>query len=204
VPSAPDTTFGTSAAQITRPVSRRGPGLLIGGLVLLAGGATAAYFLTTPDAVKQPRDSAGSASTSPAVQAPIVPRPYRVLVTASPKTARLAIDGRERGTGRIDEEIASDGVEHTLTVTADGFTTARLRFRDEPPPEQVTLEPIAAAPAAAAAEPKHPVADAPRTRPTGRGHERSRERGAGAARPATPAGAAATPVRGANNAAIIE
>jgi serine/threonine-protein kinase len=218
VPSPPDTDYG--AAQITHPVTRRGPGLLIGGLVLLAGGAVAAYFLTAPDNRKLPRDSAGAASTSASTpaQAPILPRPYRVQVTASPKTARLVLDGREIGTGRIDEEIATDGTLHTLTVTADGYVPARFRFRDEPPPEQVTLEPVPAAPAAAA-----PAADASRTRTTTRSHERSRSRGggsgsgtarastststpqtAGSSAAAPPSSGSGAPARGANNAAIIE
>ena len=172
--------------QRPRPADRRPRGA--------GGGAAAAYFLTSPATTVAPHQRARS---SPSTGQPPSSRRRRrssharIGCTSRPARRRRGwpIDGREVGTGQIDEEIASDGVAHTLTVTADGFAAARFRFRDEPPPEQVTLDPIAAAPPAAAAAAKRPVADTPRARPIGRAHERSRDRGTAAARPAAPSGA---------------
>ena len=148
-PSAPpaNTTFGSSAAQITLPARNR-PGLLAGGFVLLAGAAVVAYFITTPSSHRRPEERLppapeGASATRAAAKAP---PEYRVAVTAHPRQAHFDLDGNSLGTGRIDEELAADGAAHILTVTAPGFVPARLTFRDHPPAEEVTLEPAPTAP----------------------------------------------------------
>ena len=93
------------------------------------------------------------------------PARYRVAVIAHPREARFDLDGSALGTGRIDEELAADGAAHILTVSAAGFVPARLTFRDHPPADEVTLEPVAAA-----------APDRPRRQPSHRRIRRARAR----------------------------
>jgi hypothetical protein len=145
----PDTTFGASAAQITLPVPRRS-GRLTAVFVALAGGALATYFIATASSrrhVDAPRSSA-SESVAPGAgpaAASAMPQRYRVSMIVNPVGAHIDLDGKLIGTGRIAEELAVDGSDHMLTISAPGFVPARLTFRDHPPPEEVTLEPVAPA-----------------------------------------------------------
>ena len=148
--SAPpaNTTFGASAAQMA-PVPQRS-GLLGVLAVVLVGCAVAAYFVVTP--ARHPRIAGQGPPLVPSTEvvpsaASVAPAPaqYRVDVTANPRNAELELDGNPIGTGRITRMLAVDGAEHTLTVTAFGFAPAKLKFRDRPPPEEVSLEPAAAA-----------------------------------------------------------
>jgi eukaryotic-like serine/threonine-protein kinase len=145
----PNTTFGASAAQITLPVGRR-PGRLTAAFVVLVGGALAAYFIAAAPArrhIAAPRSIASDSDATSAGPAPASPMParYRVSVIVNPVGAHIDLDGKSIGTGRIAEELAVDGSDHTLTISAPGFVPTRLTFRDHPPPEDVTLEPVAAA-----------------------------------------------------------
>jgi tRNA A-37 threonylcarbamoyl transferase component Bud32 len=199
LPSTPPppavTTFSQSAAQIGSPAARR-PGILIGGIVLVAAGAAAAFvFLSDKN-----KPAGGPAPAVPAtveVVKPAAPAPpsYRVKVDAIPATAHLELDGKTVKVGHIDEPLAVDGAEHTLTVSAPEFVTTTLKFRDRPPVAQVTLQHVAVAKLAAPT-----AAEETKVRPahaTARPHDRKKHAAASSAAPAAPA-------RGPNNAAIIE
>ena len=201
-PFAPpaNTTFGSSAAQITLPPRNRS-GLLAGGFVLLAAAGVAAYFVTSPSSRRRSQErlpaAPESASATPAAAAQAPPR-YRVAVTAHPREAHFDLDGNPLGSGRIDEDVAADGAAHILTVTAPGFVPARLTFRDHPPAEEVTLEPVAvAAPKPAEASTTSPAHS---LRPTAHAHGHAADHAKPAATTARPAG----PARTENNAAIID
>ena len=132
---------------------------------------------------------------SAASVAPALAR-YRVDVTANPRNAELELDGNSVGTGRFDKMLIVDGAEHTLTVTAFGFAPAKLKFRDRPPPEEVSLEP--AAPAQAVKPPLRAIRSA-KVSEREHMHEGVRRANGSPSVPAAPA-----PSRAANNAAIIE
>jgi hypothetical protein len=195
-----NTTFGSSAAQITLPPRNRS-GLLAGGFVLLAGAGVAAYFLTSPSSHRRPEErlptASESAGATPAA-AEKAPARYRVAVTAHPREAHFELDGNPLGTGRIDEELAADGAAHILTVSASGYVPARLTFRDHPPAEEVTLEaaqPVTPKAAEAEAAPARRSKPAPRAREHGGDHPKAPP--AASSKPAGPA-------RTENNAAIID
>jgi serine/threonine-protein kinase len=195
-----NTTFGSSAAQITLPPRNR-PGLLAGGFVLLAGAAVAAYFVTAPASRRRPEERSPaapeSASTAPAAAAK-APARYRVAVTAHPRQAHFDLDGSALGTGRIDEELAADGAAHILTVTAPGFVPTRLTFRDHPPAEDVTLEPVPPPTPPPAEASTASAAHSPR--PTARPHGHASEH----AKPAVTTPRPSGPTRTGNNAPIID
>jgi hypothetical protein len=185
------TTFSQSAGQIATPGPRRSR-FVIGGVLVAAAGA--AFLFVTSNRNKPAADSVATTGaikeTAPAPAPASAPAPaparYRVKVAAVPVTAHLELDGKTVKVGRIDEELAVDGVEHALTVTAPGFTAATLKFRDQP---------VAAVekPAPAAAP---EVTEARPARPNARPHDRKKH--------AVSPGASPASTRGANNAAIIE
>jgi len=122
-------------------------------------------------------------------------------VTAHPREAHFDLDGKPLGTGRIDEELPADGDAHTLTVTASGFVPARLTFRDRPPPEEVTLEPVMAPPATAVEATAVPVRS---PHPGAHAHAHGGDHAANPHPDATTAAKPAGPRRTENNAAIID
>jgi hypothetical protein len=126
------------------------------------------------------------------------PARYRVAVTAHPREAHFDLDGDPLGTGRIEEELPADGAAHTLTVTASGFVPARLSFRDHPPPEDVTLEPVVAAPAQTVQSIEVP-AHMSRSHGHAHAHDAEHQQPRGTL-PSKPAG----PTRTENNAPIID
>ena len=203
-PSAPpaNTTFGSSAAQITLPPRNRS-GLLAGGFVLLAAAGVTAYLVTSPSSRRrsQERLPAAPESASQAPAAAKAPPRYRVAVTAHPREAHFDLDGSPLGTGRIDEELAADGAAHILTVSAPGFVPTRLTFRDHPPADEVTLEAVAAAapgPAEALNVPGHTSkSNRPHAHDRNDAHQQPH---APTPTPSRPAG----PIRTENNAAIID
>jgi eukaryotic-like serine/threonine-protein kinase len=140
-----DTTFGSSAAQITlRP--RNQTGWLAGGVVVLAAAAVVAYVVTSssrhhPRGPEAPRPIENVQETS-ASAGPKLPARYRVSIAATPRAAAFELDGTRVGTGRIDEELPLDGAEHTLFVSAAGFVPSKITFRDRAPARDVTLDPL--------------------------------------------------------------
>jgi hypothetical protein len=186
------TTFSQSAGQIATPGPRRSR-FVIGGVLLAAAGVGVFVFVTSNG--KKPAAEGVAAGDAVKVTAP-APARYRVKVDALPAVAHLELDGRTVKVGHIDEELAVDGVEHSLIVTAPGFTATTLKFRDRPPVEQVTLQPIAAEKPASAPAAAPEAAAARPARPNARPQDRKK--------PAAASGAASAAPRGANNAAIIE
>jgi serine/threonine-protein kinase len=149
-PPPANTTFGSSAAQMTLPARNRS-GWIAGGFVAVAAAGVVAYVVTSPGsrhphAVEAPRPTENAEATpaAPAPKAP--PARYRVAVAAQPRAAAFDLDGTRLGTGRIDEELPLDGTEHTLVVSATGFVPARISFRDRAPSSDVTLERLPAPP----------------------------------------------------------
>ena len=146
-PSRPpaNTTFGSSAAQMTLPARNRS-GWVVGGFVAVAAVGVVAYVVTQPASRHaRPGETPRAAETSEATTAapaPSKPARYRVSVAALPRAAAFELDGTRLGTGRIHEELPLDGSEHTLVVSATGFVPARLTFRNRPPAEEVQLEPL--------------------------------------------------------------
>jgi hypothetical protein len=167
-----NTTLGASVGQVSDRLKPRRSGLLIASVVLVAGGGIAAYFAFGPTPGASPssgrRPVAGDVAPTPAIPARKPVARVRVAVSATPPLARFALDGNEVATGHVDEEL-SDGAEHTLTVTAPGYRAARFVFRDQPPPETVQLEPIAAPAAESPAPSTPPSAE---TRPKAERRER--------------------------------
>jgi len=142
-----NTTLGSGAVQVVGRSPRLRASLVVGGFALLMGGAVGAYVLLAP----APRHTTGGAAR-PAVDGVVVPPPratekapprFHVAVTAFPNSAGLELDGKPVGVGQFDQELPADGAEHTLKISAPGFMTASLSFRDHPPPSAVTLEPAA-------------------------------------------------------------
>jgi hypothetical protein len=149
------TTFGQTASQVTATDSSSRRGKIMGGALLGTAAAAAIVFVAT----RSPRAPVGAPSVTErtsevATSAP--PRPtnhpssgigpqlarYRAAVTAVPSSASFLLDGTTAGLGQLTRDFAIDGAEHTLIVSAPGFETATLRFRDQPPPSGVTLKPI--------------------------------------------------------------
>jgi eukaryotic-like serine/threonine-protein kinase len=200
-----NTTFGSSAAQIVLPARNRSS-WLAGGVVVLGAVAVIAYLVTSPSAhhprtPETQRPTENVQETSAAAGPSNRPARYRVSVAATPRTAAFDLDGARLGTGRIDEELPLDGTEHTLVVSAAGFVSARITFRDRAPAEDVSLDPIPAAP-----RPPEPTAstDRPsRSAPVHHAHA-----GADHDRPAAAPPAAGKPApsvrRTENGAAIID
>ena len=85
--------------------------------------------------------SPGRAPPPPPVAGPKLPS-YRVTVTATPPTARIAVDGRLLGRGKVDEVFTKDGKPHVLTVEAQGYRPRRIEFVDEPPTSAVVLKAV--------------------------------------------------------------
>jgi len=151
-PSQPpaNTTFGSSAAQMTLPARSRS-GWIAGGFVAVAAAGVVAYVVTSPGTHHaRPGEAPRPAQNAEETTAPPPPKParYRVRVAAEPRAAAFDLDGTNLGTGRIDQELPLDGSEHTLTVSAVGYRPARLSFRDRPPAEDVTLDPLPGPPTA--------------------------------------------------------
>ncbi len=78
---------------------------------------------------------------------------FWVQVDAQPPSARFELDGELVGQGSYSERFARDGRVRRLVVRAEGFRTRVIRFRDEPPPSRIVLQPAATAAKAANVSP---------------------------------------------------
>jgi serine/threonine protein kinase len=200
-----NTTFGASAAQMTQPARNRS-GWLVGGFVVLAGAAVVAYVVTSPssrqtkDEHRAPPAEGTETATSTASRAPAR---YHVTVSARPREAQFDLDGKSVGTGTLDQDLAADGTEHALIVTAAGFVPARLTFRDSPPPERVTLEPVAVVPVKPVEATAGTAVPAPSAHASAHAHPHGGEHAA-KTHPAATAAKPDGPRRTENNAAIID
>lgn len=65
---------------------------------------------------------------------------FRVEVKTEPETASIYLDGRRVGTGEFSESIARDGSRHTLVVSAEGFLSRVVVFKDSAPEPVIVLK----------------------------------------------------------------
>jgi len=140
-------TLDDAVAERVMP-PRSGVPWALGGALLVLVGVGAGFLLSRAQKV----ELAGAPIAANAAQ-PSIPRTYRVIVATTPANAELTLDGVLLGMGRIDRELARDGVEHRLVARAEGYETKELRFRDEPPVDEITLTelmPVGLSPEAAA------------------------------------------------------
>ena len=150
----------TPGPPVRAPSSRRIPVLI--GVLALAAIAVVAFRVLRPDDDGGKRPPAAPATASPTPAAPVTPAPrsYAAAVVVEPPTARIELDGAVAGQGRFERTFPVDGADHTLVISAEGFETRTVSFRDAPPPARITL--VARAPEV---QPKPPAArPAPRTR----------------------------------------
>jgi eukaryotic-like serine/threonine-protein kinase len=157
---------------IAPPTSRK---LLIGAVsaVIAALGVLVFVALRGQGAVDAPL----VVTPIEAPQAPTPPTPYRASTTVSPGTATIEIDGtRVRAeAGRIERTFARDGTEHRLRVSAVGYESQSVVFKDAAPPDRIELvkltPPPAETPQAAAAKalPQAPKAKTKAREPRGPG-----------------------------------
>jgi eukaryotic-like serine/threonine-protein kinase len=123
-----------------RASSRRIPALL--GVLALAAAAVVAYRFLRPDddGGRRTREAPEAANPTPAAPvAPPPPRSYAAAVIVEPPTARIELDGAVAGQGRFERTFPLDGADHTLVISAEGFDTRSVSFRDAPPPARITL-----------------------------------------------------------------
>lgn len=140
-------TLDDAVAERVMP-PRSGVPWALGGAMLVLLGVGAGFLLSRA----QKPELAAAPIAANAAQ-PTTPRTYRVIVATTPPNAELTLDGVALGMGRIDRELARDGVEHQLVARAEGYETKELRFRDEPPVDEIALTelmPIGLSPEAAA------------------------------------------------------
>ncbi len=76
---------------------------------------------------------------------------FTVDLQVSPATALIEIDGATAGTGHASKAFPRDGRNHTLRLSAPGYESLLVEFKDtSPPPPAIGLRPLA--PAGAAGE----------------------------------------------------
>jgi hypothetical protein len=129
---------------------RRGVVLLAGGMltVLGLGGALLWVRGAAPSSagVVAPAQTGVPPPPGPMVVAPapqVRPSTFRVVLRVTPRDARIELDGRFVGVGQFSEELLRDGREHALRVSAAGYASRTLRFRDEGPADaELSLEPV--------------------------------------------------------------
>ena len=124
-------------------------------MLALAAVAVVAFRFLRSDDDGGKRAPAAPAAARPAPAAPVAPAPrrYAAAVVVEPPTARIELDGAVTGQGRFERTFPVDGADHTLVISAEGFETRTLSFRDAPPPARITL--VARAPEV---QPKQPAA----------------------------------------------
>jgi serine/threonine-protein kinase len=119
-------------------------------LLLILAAVPAALFFLAKDEVAAP---------GPAVTTASPPSTFAVRTSATPPAARFELDGRELGTGPIALELPLDGASHRLIVSADGYVSRDIVFRDASPPATIDLEAVPAE--------VQPVEDRPEPTPMG-------------------------------------
>jgi hypothetical protein len=150
---AGSTTLGqaaTAAEPLTPPPRRLGP--IAGAVSLVAAAAVGLIFFSSSRSKERSTNGETRNVGGPALPASPAPTPPRRIsapryfanVTALPDEATMRVDGTVAGAGTLSRGFDADGTEHTLIVSAPGFETARIRFRDQPPPQQIELRPLKA------------------------------------------------------------
>jgi serine/threonine-protein kinase len=203
-PSAPPphTTLGSATGQrlgLTVRPRRRGPGLMIGG-VLVAGGIAAGvvFFLGKQQEDGHKKRSAVTGTDEgdkPAAR----PATYRVDVEADPPAARIELDGMPVGEGLFRRELPLDGRSHRLVARAAGYEDADVQFIDHPPPPRLVLKQLPPPPRPAADETAkaQPPAHAEHVEHAEKDHKGSKHHhgGGGGTPPAAATTPATTPVK---------
>ena len=131
--------ISTPSPPVRASSSRRIPALI--GVLALAAVAVGAFRFLRPDddGGKRAREAPAAASPAPAAPVPPAPRSYAASVVVEPPTARIELDGAVAGQGRFERTFPVDGADHTLVISAEGFETRTVSFRDAPPPARITL-----------------------------------------------------------------
>jgi hypothetical protein len=89
---------------------------------------------------------------------PPLPQTFEAVVTVSPESAALELDGEPVGTGHLERTLPIDHHPHVLRASAPGYVAREVEFTDESPPEQLTLPVVSEGPKPAA---KRPAAQRP-------------------------------------------
>ncbi len=128
-------------------------------------GITAALALgtvalrTKPTPVRAPPEQpvvvapAAIVAPEPPKEPQIAVPPYTFELNVKPAVATIVLDGQTLGRGTASRTLEADGTEHALEVSAPGYKTALLRFKDQPPAKTLTLEKLTLAARRVAPEP---------------------------------------------------
>ncbi len=133
--AAPTTSSAAAPAS-----EKRFPWLAIVALLLLAGGVGGFFVWKNKN------------SATPEPQAAAKPGTFEVKVMATPASAAIQLDGKPVATGAFASSLPKDGTVHELVVTAAGFQSRSVKFTDVSPPQNIALEPEAAAESSAEPE----------------------------------------------------
>jgi eukaryotic-like serine/threonine-protein kinase len=82
----------------------------------------------------------GRPVAAPAASAPDA-RTFEVTLRVVPDSARIELDGNPLAPSALPLALPADGTMHTIRVTAPGFETQVVSFRDAAPPAHVELRP---------------------------------------------------------------
>lgn len=167
-PVGTDPVQGTKATVLERPSRRmkaiaphrRTRGIVLGTLVVSA--VAIAVLLLWPRGGASEGDSAGTSEVAavpstvdaaPAALRPVpdatvptnrLPDTFEIAIRARPDHATFVLDGEVVATGTYSAVLPRNGDTHTLRVSAEGYQSSSIVFRDAPPPELVVLEKLAA------------------------------------------------------------
>jgi serine/threonine-protein kinase len=130
-------TLGRSAREIT---TRIVGGSAIGRAVAIVAvlGAVAATVAIS----RRAPAPAVSAAVTPRVSIPTTPM-LGIAVATRPSSAAITLDGTPVGIGAFAQTVPIDGREHFLRVSAAGYESQTIAFRDVAPPPMIELVPMA-------------------------------------------------------------
>jgi len=134
-------------------------------------GATTAPPATTarhdPPARVEPPPIAAPVAMKADPPPPRPPETFRAMVTVTPESAAIELDGEPAGIGRLERTLPIDHHPHVLRASAPGYVAREVEFVDEPPPEELALTAASetAKPAAKRPAPPRPPKHAPAAEP---------------------------------------
>lgn len=88
---------------------------------------------------------------------------FDVQIEAAPPHATIVVDGSTMATGQYSGRFKRDGIEHTVRVSAPGWSISNVSFRNEPPPRRFQLQPAVSESDAVAAATPQPAAKVSRS-----------------------------------------
>ncbi|MBX3220117.1 MAG: protein kinase [Labilithrix sp.] len=138
---------GTSGPPVARP---RGSGMITAVIGLSLGVAVLASVIVLRGARREDPSSQGAAASAS--------QTFTLELEVTPATALIEIDGVAAGSGQVSRTFPRDGKSHTLRLSAPGYESLLVEFKDSnPPPPAIGLRPSAAnAGASAAPSPNGP------------------------------------------------